>query len=213
MRIGICSWSDRSGVSSQTWPRMKKYCKKHNYTFNTSDTIFEDNVKTSWMKLKMLQFQSGLDYIVWFDDDIIVTNTDVCLSSFVPQMGGCILGIMGDVTTTQPRRFVMNMGVIIVKCCNESLRLLDDLWVNGLESKWRNRKHLEQDFINHRYHNSLEFKNKIHKFAYGTLQTYIRPRVSEEYLWKPGDFSAHITGMPYHGKKIRVRRFIRQNNL
>ena len=213
MNRGICSWSDRSGVSEQTWPRMERYCIKHGYKFITSSDWFEDDVQASWMKLKMLQRQSGLDYLVWFDDDIIITDTDVGLNYFISQMGDCMFGIMGDAPSPQPRRFVMNMGVILVKCGCESLKTLQDLWTNGLKTKWRKQKHLEQDYINRRYNRNESFRNNVYKFPYGTLQSYVRPRTEDKYLWKPGDFSAHITSMPFRGKIKRVQEFIQENNL
>ena len=74
MKIGICSWSNRRAVHKLVWPRIAEYCKMHGYRFETSSKSFDTSVESSWMKLKMLQQQDGLDYIVWMDDDIMSTS-------------------------------------------------------------------------------------------------------------------------------------------
>lgn len=215
MKIGICSWSDREEVYSLSWPRLKAYCDHHNYKFISGTEYFEDNVAGSWMKLKMLQKQNGLDYLVWFDDDIIITDVGTCLDNYINEMQGHIFGIMADSgTTKQKERFIFNMGIMVVKCCDESLTILDDLWNKGIESKWRNKRHLEQDYITSRYNACDDFKKLIYKYPYGSIQTFIRPYgLPEEYQWKPGNFSAHITGFQFNnGLKVRrIKDFINEN--
>ena len=215
MKIGICSWSDREEVYSLSWPKLKAYCDHHNYRFTSGTEYFEDNVAGSWMKLKMLQKQEGLDYIIWFDDDIIITDEQLGLETFIERLPKhCMFGIMADSgTTSQPKRFIFNMGVMIVKCGGKSLEELTVLWDNGIQSKWRNKRHLEQDYITSKYVNNNMFKQSVYKFPYGSLQTFIRPYgLPEELQWKPGDFAAHITGWQFNnGLKVkRITKFLQQ---
>ena len=215
MKIGICSWSDREEVYSLTWPKLKEYCDLHKYRFITGTEYFENDVAGSWMKLKMLQKQEGLDYIVWFDDDIIITNEQLSLEGFIKQLPeNCTFGIMADSgTTNQPERFIFNMGVMIVKCGGKSLEELTLLWYNGIQSKWRNKRHLEQDYITSEYVNNITFKQSVYKFPYGSLQTFIRPYgLPEEFQWNSGDFAAHITGWQFNnGLKVkRINKFLQQ---
>lgn len=207
MKIGICSWSDREEVYSLTWPKLKDYCDSHNYRFTTGTEYFEDNVAGSWMKLKMLQQQTDLDYLIWFDDDIIITDTGTTLDKYITEMGDHMLGIMADSgTTKQKARFIFNMGIMVVKCGDESRDVLSELWERGIESKWRNKRHLEQDYITSRFNACNKFKKCIYKYRYGSIQTFIRPYgLPEEYQWKKGDFSAHITGFQFNNRS-KVRR-------
>ena len=215
VRIGVCSWSDRSSVSDITWPLLKKYCSRHGYIFITGTEYFENDVAGSWMKLKMLQQQSGLDYLVWFDDDIIITDTTTGLEKYIEDMGDHMFGIMADSgTTKQKARFIFNMGIMAVRCGDSSLKVLNELWKKGIESRWRNKRHLEQDYITSRYNACDKFKNLIYKYPYGSIQTFIRPYgLPDSYQWKPGDFSAHITGFQFNNKsKVkRLQTFISNN--
>lgn len=215
MKIGLCSWSNRKNVSSLTWPLMNKYCKKHGYTFTTSDEHFKVGVDESWMKLKMLQQHTGLDYLVWFDDDIVITG-DTKIEKFIQEMGtDALFGLSRcSGTAGQKKRFIFNMGIVIVKCCDVSMMTLDDLWCSGIKSKWKNKKLWEQDYITYRYKTDYTLAKQIYLFGYGTIQTYVRPYgLPEKLSWKSGDFSAHITGHACNSniKTRRVNSFIKNN--
>tara|TARA_B110000495_G_scaffold64587_1_gene54957 strand:- start:12046 stop:12702 length:657 start_codon:yes stop_codon:yes gene_type:complete len=213
MKIGICSWSDREEVYSQTWPLLAKYCEKHGYSFNTNSKCFEDDVAGSWMKLKMLQQQDGLDYLVWFDDDIVITNLDQALDIYISKMHtDSSFGVSKcSGTAGQGNRFIFNMGLMITKCGDVSKNWLERIWVDGIQSKWRTKKLWEQDYITQLYKNVAEFTKQIHLFEYGTIQTYVRPYgLPIEYAWKAGDFSAHITGQANNNraKNRRIQEFL-----
>lgn len=213
MRIGICSWSDREEVYSLIWPRLAKYCERHGYSFNTSSECFEDGVAGSWMKLKMLQQQDGLDYLVWFDDDIVITDLSLSLDTYISEMHpGSNFGISKcSGTAGQGNRFIFNMGLMITRCGNISKNWLECIWSNGIQTKWRTKKLWEQDYITQLYKTDSTFTKQVHLFEYGTIQTYVRPYgLPVEYAWKPGDFSAHITGQANNNraKKRRIQEFL-----
>jgi len=215
MNIGLCSWSDRKQVHSLTWPLLNKYCSLHGYRFTTCTSSFQEGVAGSWMKLKMLQQQEGLDYLVWFDDDIIITS-EKAISEYISELPeDKIFGISRcSMTAGQVNRFIFNMGLMVVKCEEQSRYWLEDIWRRGIETKWRNKKLWEQDYITRLYKTSNEFKSLVHLYNYGTIQTYVRPYgLPVEYAWKPGDFSAHITGQACNNraKHRRIQSFINAN--
>lgn len=244
MRIGVCSWSDRAEVSEQTWPMLEMYCKRHGYKFITSNKVFDTTkplstptagpninyskykvditerpsdsiVGSSWMKLKMLQYQSDLDYLVWFDDDVVITGDDL-LETYIQMMDKDTLFGMSKCSGCfgQPRRFKFNMGIVIVKCCDTTKQIIENLWYNGIQTKWRCRKLWEQDYVTTLYNNEPEFAKLFYLFDYGIIQTYVRSyKLPENLLWKPGDFSAHVTGNACNtdNKSRRIKDFITDN--
>ena len=219
MNIGVYSWSNREGLSNITWSIMRDYCDRHGYCFTGECIKYIPDVAESWMKLKMLQQQENLDYIIWFDDDVVLTELNKPITDFVEQIPDkCTFGVMRDSgTTNQKNRFIFNMGVLFVRCSETSIDLLENLWEGGINSRWRNKKLWEQDYITHRYKNDERLRDMFHLFPYRSIQTFDRPYgLPEEYKWRQGDFAAHVTGNAMNNKlKIkRVKSLIQRiNNL
>lgn len=176
---------------------------------------FLEDVAGSWMKLKMLQQQDGLDYLVWFDDDIIITSEEPITRYITDLPPEKLFGISRcSMTAGQSNRFIFNMGLMVVKCGEQSMEWLEDIWHKGIHTRWRNKKLWEQDYITKLYKTSTEFADTVHLYDYGTIQTYVRPYgLPSEYAWKPGDFSAHITGQACNNraKHRRIQSFINEN--
>lgn len=218
MNIGICSLSDREEVYGKTWPLLESYCETHGYKclLYNRDSQYPEDIASSWLKLKVLQEQHELDYLVWVDDDVIITS-DKPVDNFIVQLSesGKMFGISKcSCTAGQANRFIFNMGVMYVKCCLESVNVLNSIWEGGINSRWKNKKLWEQDYITHLYKKDQQFASLFYLYDYGTIQTYVRPYgLPEEFAWKSGDFAAHITGHAAnkHVKSRRIQNFIDAN--
>ena len=190
-KICIVSLSDRPELSNYTFPLMKEYANKHNYSLVLHNKVLCDR-HPSWSKIPALKAEiKKYDYVVWMDDDILLTDLDKPLSFFIDTYGfrksNASMMVSSDVQGEKST--LMNCGILFLKPTAESL--LDNVWIIGENNKLLlNGFSWEQEAFNFCY----KFTNP-HAFMIvpqPNFQTCARLYIDPALSWKPGHFAAHL---------------------
>lgn len=192
---GLCvvSISDRPAFSSRIHAVLERYCKRWGYPLRLFHETLDDGRHISWSKIRAIQalLNEGYDTVVWIDDDIVVTNPDKPLTDFLalmPETSSFLVSADADPNTP------LNAGMMFVRNCptaRETLRVIWDL-CDSVGTRWR--PNWEQDvFIRYRHLHPELFTIVPHRTFQSFLRNYGTP---PGLAWQPGDFAAHITGMP-----------------
>ena len=199
MKLLFCSLSDRPELSAPMFEKLKEYCSYHNYKCVLEDKVLDDSRAPAWSKIILLQREmksnGDYDYIIWIDDDILITDKNKKFEEFIEKYD-CDIFVSEDALKSYP----MNTGIIVCKNNKETLKYLEHIW--ELCEKYPQYKTgvclCEQDVMTIDYETN---KKNIRTIPYKTIQSFYR---TENKDWKEGDFSAHITGMPLESR-IKMR--------
>ena len=188
MKILFCSLSDRPIFSKIIFEHLQSYCNKHNYKCVLEDKSLCNERAPAWSKILLLQREMknnpDYDYIVWIDDDILITNKDKKFEDFIHEYD-CDIFVSKDALQSYP----MNTGIIVCKNKPQTLKYLQHIW--QLCEKYPQSKNSglwEQDVMA-RDHKESKYVKVI---PYKIIQTFQRKSNKD---WTLGDFSAHFTGM------------------
>ena len=195
MKILFCSLSDRPILSKPIFEKLEDYCKIHNYKCVLENKSLCNERAPAWSKIILLQREMknnpDYDYIIWIDDDILITNKEKKFEDFIEKYDSDIF-VSADALSSHP----MNTGIIVCKNNGQTLKYLQYIW--QLCEKYPHLKNgglWEQDVMTIDYK-----KNKFIKIIpYRIIQTFQRRNDPD---WKPGDFSAHFTGMDMNDRII-----------
>jgi len=199
--ILFCSLSDRPNLSQILFEHLQSYCDKHDYKCVLENKSLCTERAPAWSKIILLQREMKnnpeVDYVVWVDDDILITNKNKKFEDFIYSNKDANIIVSEDAIRSYP----MNTGIIICKNDNESMKYLQHIW--QLCEKYPNSKHSglwEQDIMTRDYRENPN-GNFIKILPYRTIQTFYRTSNPD---WRPTDFSAHFTGMSMD-KRIQMR--------
>jgi len=199
--ILFCSLSDRPNLSQILFEHLQSYCDKHDYKCVLENKSLCNERAPAWSKIILLQREMKnnpeVDYVVWVDDDILITNKNKKFEDFIYSNKDANIIVSEDAIRSHP----MNTGIIICKNDNESMKYLQHIW--QLCEKYPNSKHSglwEQDIMTRDYRENPN-GNFIKILPYRTIQTFYRTSNPD---WRPTDFSAHFTGMSMD-KRIQMR--------
>ena len=203
-KILICSLSDRDYFSAPMFQRFKSYCTKWNYKCVLEDKSLDTNRAPAWSKILLLKremkLNSEIPYIVWIDDDILITNQNIELLKIIEEnMENNNILLSAEVVPP------FNTGFIICRNNEETYNYLNRIWNHGENSKFKTIPNWEQEIMIKDYENN---KDHIKILPYGMIQSFYRDyHLPEEMKWKEGDFSAHITGMLI-GRRMSIRDYL-----
>ena len=191
MKLLFCSLSDRPELSKPIYEQLEHYCKKHNYKCVLENKSLCNERATAWSKIILLQremkYNPDYDYIIWIDDDILITNLDKKFEDFIHKYD-CDIFVSDDALKSYP----MNTGIIVCKNNKQTLKYLQHIW--KLCEKHPISKHgglWEQDIMTKDYVENQKGQF-IKILPYKTIQTFYRIQNRD---WTLGDFSSHFTGM------------------
>lgn len=195
--VAFVSMSNRKLLRELSWPIIRAYCEKHGY-----DSLFEDDVldrtrHPSWSKIilleKIIKENYGkYDLVTWMDDDMIITNMNICLEN---QLGSDFLSSLTHIFAVSQdlhiTNEVFNCGLIVVKCNPSTVPLLQQIWNNCTDRiRWHNL--WEQSAACDMYLKHESVRNQIFVAPGRKLQSFFRPG-PEKLTWQMGDFIAHVT--------------------
>jgi hypothetical protein len=200
-KICIVSLSDRPPLYTRTFTLMDTYAKQHGYTTRFHTEVLDKDRHPSWSKipaLKLAHQDSEFDYIVWMDDDIVITNPEIPLSHFIEKhnfrKSKASLLVSGDLPN-EPSTF-MNCGILFLKVKSTvSMSLLDSAWAYGeICPLTKQNFSWEQEAFNfmYRFGNREDFLI----IPLPNFQASARFQSNPLYTWKPGYFSAHLNNGP-----------------
>lgn len=197
MKICICSLSDRPWLYDLTIPNLKKYSEKYNCDFEFCDHSLDTDRATAWSKLllvKRLLKSDKYDYVVWIDDDILITDFNKDIRDFITT-DKCII-IQDDPQRNPAQPFLnyddINSGFIFFKNDDNTFNAIDQIYEMGGVSKFKTERNWEQgvviEFFNRCEQNLFDIK------PYRTFQSFHRGDNSKD-QWVMGDFSSHFSGI------------------
>ena len=202
MNYLFCSLSDRPLLSEPMFETLKKYCNKWNYKCVLQREVLDDTRAPAWSKIKLLQREMKnnptIPYIVWIDDDILITNDKIDFSELIKDYSFHYVLVCEDVVWSP-----FNTGIIVCKNNEETYNYFNEIW--DLCEQYPDKKHSglwEQDIMV--IHDTMN-PNLITKIPHNIIQSFHRDHtLPNDKKWKMGDFSAHFTGMQLE-KRIKYR--------
>jgi hypothetical protein len=199
MKILFCSVSDRPILSKINFEHLQSYCDKHDYKCVLENKSLCNERAPAWSKIILLQREMknnpDYDYIIWIDDDILITNKEKKFEDFIHQYScGQDIFVSQDALKSYP----MNTGIIVCKNNCQTLKYLQHIWqLCEKHPESKNGGLWEQDIMA-RDHPKSKYVKII---PYKTIQTFQRNSNKD---WTIGDFSAHFTGMNMNDR-IKMR--------
>lgn len=210
--VHVVTLSDRPALARATQGVLKAYCERQGYALTIKDASLDASRHIAWSKIRLLQDvmrSCEADFYVWMDDDIVVTDPAKDILDFVEEFGfdsaaGKSVMVSGD---TQA---LLNAGMLILK--PSALGLLEAIW--DMPNKRRKMKKFltapnwEQDcFIE--YVRSCK-PCQVMIVPYKRLQAFEREGYNDtpDQRWRPGDFCAHVSGMPLDSRLKCLQRVL-----
>ncbi len=199
-KICIVSVSDRPVLYSKTFPLMEAYAKKHAYKLHLHTEVLSKDRHPSWSKIPALKLalqESNYDYVVWMDDDIVITNPELPLSSFVDTYGFRTSPASLMVSSDMPNEpsTAMNCGVLFVKGNDQSHRILTSAWSYGdMNPILQQNLSWEQEALNFLYRYVMRDEFLI--IPLPNFQAAARFQSNTTVTWRPGMFSIHLNNGP-----------------
>ncbi len=200
-KICVVSLSDRAELYSKTFPLLHRYAQKYNYDINLYGEVLDKERHPSWSKIPALKLalqENKYDYIVWMDDDIVITNPEIPLSHFIDKYNfrksNAVVLVSADMPN-EPSTF-MNCGILFVKTSSpNTLPLLHTVWSYGEACPMlKHNLSWEQEAFNFLYRFSRREDFCIVPLL--NFQTIARFQSNPDVVWKPGSFAAHLNNGP-----------------
>jgi hypothetical protein len=200
-KICIVSVSDRPPLYTRTFTLIDSYAKQHGYDTRLFTEILEKERHPSWSKIPALGLaiqESLYDFIVWMDDDIVITNPEIPLSHFIEKYNfrknkACLL-VSGDIP--EEPSTCMNCGILFLKAKEQKTsNLLSAVWKHADDFPLL-KQHLswEQEAFNFFYR--FTERDLFQIIPLPNFQASARFQINPLYTWKPGYFSAHLNNGP-----------------
>jgi len=208
MKICICSFSDRS-IQDLSFPIMKTYCEKHNYDFcsRTNKQILlcpehHPSWNTCYLPKKIFE-NNDYDFVVWIDDDIILTDLNKPITDFITDEKPII--IQREKEYKKLKKIKINCGFIIFH--KSSLDILNNLIETSETSEYKTEHPWDQKIFQD-YLNTDEGLKNIKSLPLRTLQSFSKYCNSAwgsdvRNNWEKGDFSCHFAGVGYREKRMK----------
>ena len=210
-KIAICSLSDRKPVSDVSWTIMKAYCDNHGYVFKTQ-RYSDPSRGSSWSKIPLLKnvLNEGFQIAVWLDDDIIITERDVRIEKLVEEFidSDKLLCVSGDNWASA----YFNAGIIIAK--QGAQCVLQSIWDDGVCEENKFTPCMEQWGMHTLYGHNESFRKKVFVYQPHYLQSFYKNPYSDmppAYNWKPGVWSAHVSGIINQDERVGYMKEISEN--
>lgn len=215
--ICICSLSDREWLYSETIPTMKSYAKKYDCKFYFHTDVIDKSRHPAWSKILLVYNLLKLnryEYVIWIDDDILLTDFNKNIRDFIISKKNIILSSEFNNSDS-----LINSGFVFYKNNTETLNILENVYKSGegvLYLKKCPKNELcrpsgicapwEQTELLNYYNNN---KNDFEIIPYKQLQSHIckcEDKEKERLHWEYGNFSAHFVGTDLDPRKDKIIR-------
>ncbi len=204
--IGVVTLStpNRTEFSSITLGSVRSYCKKMGYNYHEYGDSFDTSRTAPWSKIRALQdvMQKNPSYswIVWIDDDILITNPFIKLEDFIENYGNDKDFIVSQ-DADADKGATINTGIFFIRNNNKMSCFLDEVWQKG---KFKIYPFHEQCAIAECIKEKSEYSDSTEILPLQILQGFLHPRLLQTPSgWIAHVFSAHAAGMD-HGARVRI---------
>lgn len=204
-----------------TLKSLRDYAEKHNYAYiertdpyEIPNKFYTKGIKDpNWQKLFWLRElidSVDAEYLVWIDDDILVTNDNNTLESYISMDPDKHLFISHDRYIDKlifPFRAYLNSGVMILRNSEETREILDAAIQTYYDFEgWYWCSFNDQAAIEFVYF-TTDGENYC-VFPHGFLQT-----LHNSGDWRPGDFLYHVAGQKPNKRTKICKELITAGNV
>ena len=109
-----------------------EYAQKHGYSYSVQRSQLVEDMHVNWTKIEMIRqalLSSASEWVVLFDADLILMNSEISLDFFIEKVPSNIHILMpGDTHFFKWRK--PNAGFIIVRRSEEGIKIVND-WINA----------------------------------------------------------------------------------
>jgi hypothetical protein len=198
----------------------ESYAKQHGYSYAYYEEPFDTSRAPPWSKIVALfrqLRQSSEDWLLWIDDDAIITNPSIRLGTLIHAYGrGKNIVIAEDAHAD--RGIPINTGLFLIRNDAWSELFLRHVWHAGLELGLRNLGTLhEQQAMTHVvFHGCREhIRQYVSVVSKRLMNSFIRYSAyddPEDSRWRPGDLAAHMTGIQNRDRDSIARQLASNPN-
>ncbi len=217
-KIAVISLStpqpDRQAFASITKEYLKEYCQKWGYDFFYYDDIIDPLRHPAWSKIPALQTHLGgdkYDWLVWLDDDILITNPNITLTEILNKAPS-----EKNLIAQQDcnKDILFNTGAFAIRNCEDSKKFLHTTISIDFLIKTQWTRNWEQNAMC--YVATLDdYLNKILITNFKAFQSYFIPDnplwFTEKHLaWDPEDFAAHMCSLTNTQRINFIKNFLKK---
>lgn len=214
-----------------TLPKMKAYAEKHGYVFVDSSPLIDTSRPPAWSKIRAVQAlldsksnDKRCDWVVWWDADVLIMNSDIRIESLLPTPSSPI-----HLVATFDRKFTVNSGAWLIRNSPWSTKFLEAWWNHAA---WVRRPGMSLSgdnaafghFVSNLLDNPTEashiaipercnlnsfgvflteqqkqLKNKVTTTDYSKEEWYMSPK-----FYHKGDFVVHASGIDQKGAVLEL---------
>ncbi len=202
------STANRTKLASYTLESIQRYCFKQNYPYFEINNLFDISRHPNWNKILAVRYRMNLvsdeTWVVWFDDDMLITDPEVRLEDFIALAGNEKSFIISEDIGID-FGIPINTGIFLIRNNKLMRNFLDEVWVYGaLNGYFSLPSLMEQQSATDLILNNNEYAEAIEILPNRLLQSYIgHDGLAEKIEWQEGDFLAHLAGVAYE-KRLEV---------
>lgn len=182
---------------------LEQYCTQYNYDLIYFTETLDKNYNMMWQKIlavnKVLKMKKH-DYVVWIDDDILITNFNYKLEDFISLSNKGII-MSKDLWVNSKNAFI-NAGIFILKndkITNKFMKETLDGYHNIMGGKFMTNNYYDQSIMVYLYF--TKYYKYIDILPHGVLESQeadlsFRKEIAPYlYNWHKGDFCYHPAGI------------------
>lgn len=220
------STPNRASFASMAQTALKQYADRWGYSVATYTEKLALDRPEEWSKIVALQkhLKNSGEWLVWIDDDIVITNPDIPLTSFIQNQDKDTWLILSE-DPWAGRGVPINNGIFLIKDTKKAQNFLNKVWQHGNKDpklKKRGQSLLEQEAMTREINRKIShtkpkgFLNRLSSFfgiqskednlngivlyPLRVMQSIIRCTSYGDDIkktrWQSGDFAAHPCGNP-----------------
>lgn len=188
------------------------YSSLMGYDYIDASDVLDASRPASWSKIKaVLKHLKRYDWVMWIDADAYITNRTVRIESLLPSEDGPDLILTRDSTG-------YNAGMWLARNCSWTHKFLENWWsMKQFIRPAGETKSGDNDALKHYLFNmpAEELRRHVGVAPQCAFNSYIwhnsarmwkryvlNPALSEQGLWKPGDFILHLAGVNNKEKEL-----------
>ena len=184
-RVLFCSLSNRPEFSEKIYQSNREYFNRYNIDFIIENKVLCDKRCPAWSKILLLQreLEKDYDYVVWIDDDILITNHKIDFKVIINMydFDNILIDNNGGTNTWK-----LNSGIFVCKNNVDTKEFLKHIWSTAGKYHYHNGV-WENDTMNN-YHVANPDDKIIKIIPHRIMQSFT-------HYHKKGDFAIHFAGI------------------